>query len=180
MLPMFTEKDVLPVGDYPLTLNQLRESHLVTGEANPSPAWDSEWRLHLVNNLEILVKQLWTAGIDRIFIDGSFVENKDHPHDVDGYFECEMQRFVTRDLHRELNALDPHKVWTWALSSRRPDPNSTKLQLPMWHQYRVDLWPDYGNFSGILDEFGNNLTFPAAFRKSRLMHLPKGIVQIVK
>jgi DNA-directed RNA polymerase specialized sigma subunit len=31
MLPPFTEEDVLPAGDYPLTLAQLKASHLVTG-----------------------------------------------------------------------------------------------------------------------------------------------------
>lgn len=32
--------------------------------------------------------------------------------------------------------------------------------------------------SGIKDEFGNDLPFPAAFRKSRREHKPKGKVKI--
>jgi hypothetical protein len=178
-LPPFTNEGLMPVGDYPLTFEQLRASHLVTGEGNASSTWDSAWRAWLVNNLEILVTQLWQVGINRIFIDGSFVENKDHPNDIGGYFECDLRYLATRQLHRDLNAIDPFKVWTWDAASRRPDSNSTKKQLPMWHIYRVELYPHAGNFSGIKDEFGNDQTFPAAFRKSRTCHRPKGIVQII-
>lgn len=138
--------------------------------------WDHEWRLHLTNNLQTLADQLWTIGIERIFVDGSFVESKAHPNDIDGYFECELNFFATGALQRELNILDPHKVWTWDPKARRPDPNSAKKQLPMWHKYRVELYPHFGQPSGIRDEFGNLLQFPAAFRKSRQAHKPKGII----
>jgi hypothetical protein len=51
----------------------------------------------------------------------------------------------------------------------------------MWHQYRVEFYPHYpGLLSGIRDRYGNELEFPAAFRKSRTEERPKGIVQIVK
>ena len=131
MLPPFTPDGVLPAGDYPLTLEELRASPLVTGEGVASPTWDSEWRRQVVDNLAILVRQLWQVGIDRIFVDGSFVEEKDHPNDIDGYFECDVRLFASGQLERALNALDPHKVWTWNLASRRPDPNSAKRQLPI-------------------------------------------------
>lgn len=183
-LPRFTKEDVLPAGDYPLTLEELKQSHLVTGRGNPSKHWDKEWRQTLVANLEILIGQLWQVGVQRIFIDGSFVENKDHPNDIDGYFECGLLHFATGQLARELNALDPHKVWTWDVSSRRPDPNSAKKQLPMWHQYRVEMYAHFpasasSNRTGIKDEFGNDQPFPAAFRKSRTANKPKGIIEIV-
>lgn len=181
MLPSFTADDVLPPGDYALTLDELRASHLVTGEGSGSESWDAEWRGQLVDNLEVLVIQLWQVGIDQIFVDGSFVENKDHPNDIDGYFECEARRFVRGQVERELNALDPYKVWTWSHNSRRPDTNSAKKQLPMWHQYHVELYPHFaGLMSGIRDRFGNDLAFPSAFRLSRTDYRPKGIVQIVR
>lgn len=134
----------------------------------------------LVNNLAVLVHQLWHVGIDRIFVDGSFVEDKDHPNDIDGYFECDVYDLVYGRLERDLNALDPHKVWTWDPGSRRPDPNFAKGQLPMWHRYRVELYPHYGQPSGIVDRYGNQLQFPSAFRMQRLTYRPKGIVQIAK
>lgn len=179
-LPPFTAEGVLPPGDYPLTLADLRRSFLVTGQGVSSSAWDREWRRFLVDKLETLVGQLWEVGIDRIFIDGSFVEDKDHPNDIDGYFECDLRSFVSGELQRKLNALDSSHIWTWDPSSRRPDPNSTKRQLPMWHRYRVELYPHYGNLSGIRDQFGNELPFPSAFRLSRREWRPKGIVQIIR
>ena len=179
-LPPFTTEDVLPPGDYSLTLEELRQSHLVTGKESFSETWDHAWREKLVTNLSVLVRQLWQVGIDRIFVDGSFVENKDHPNDIDGYFEVEERRYVTGLLEAELNAIDPFWCWTWKHSLRRPDPDSGKRQLPLWHQYRVELYPHYGQLAGIPDEHGNQLQFPAAFRKSRIDHRPKGIIQIVK
>jgi len=71
-LPSFNEEGLLPIGNYPLTFPQLLESHLVTGTGH-SETWDRTWRGTLVNNLEIMVLQLWDVGIDRVFIDGSFV-----------------------------------------------------------------------------------------------------------
>ena len=56
----------------------------------------------------------------------------------------------------------------------------TKKQLPMWHKYRVELYPHFGQISGIKDEFNNDLQFPAAFRKTRDTFQPKGIIKIIK
>src|SRR6478672_413461 len=138
MLPHpFTPDGVLPPGDYPLTLDRLRESALVLGPGEPTEhlVWDAAWRLRLVENLGVLVKQLWTIGIDEIFVDGSFVEDKDHPNDIDGYFVCDPLRFASGQLEQELNRIDPQKCWTWSHAARRPYRGSPKLQLPMWHAY---------------------------------------------
>lgn len=175
----FNKDGLLPPGDYALTLNGLRASILVRGPQNDTP-WDVKWRLFLVDNLEALVQQLWDIGIDQIYIDGSFVEEKAHPNDIDGYFECDLMELATGELERKLNALDPYKVWTWDSSSRKPYRGFTKKQLPMWHRYRVELYPHFGQPSGILDEHGHEQQFPAAFRKTRDSFLPKGIVKIIK
>jgi len=180
-LPSFNSDGLLPPGDYEMSLGELKSSTLVEGPGGGCPNWDSEWRLKLVENLEVLVGQLWEVGIEEIFVDGSFVEDKDHPNDIDGYFECSFMDVATGHLQRELNRLDPYKVWTWDPASRRPYRDQPKLQLPMWHQYRVELYPHYPDLllpSGIKDQFGNDLPFPAAFRKSRREHKPKGIVKI--
>ena len=108
------------------------------------------------------------------------MEEKDHPNDIDGYFEVDLRYLASGRLESDLNALDPHKVWTWDPASRQPDPNSAKLQLPMWHRYRVELYPPYDQPSGIRDQFGHLLKFPAAFRLARTAFQPKGIIQIVK
>lgn len=179
-LPEFTRWGLLPQGDYEVTLEELRQSILVTGPSDRAkyPAWDARWRGHLVDNLEILVHQLWQVGITDIFVDGSFAEDKDHPNDIDGYFVCDMWRLASGELERELNLIDPNKVWTWDPASRRPCRGYPKKQLPMWHQYRVELYPHFGQLSGICDEHGNELEFPSAFRRSRCDGRPRGIVKI--
>lgn len=178
-LPQFTEDGLLPPGDYPLSMEELRSSYLVTGEGLNSKTWDVDWRASLVNNLEKMVKQLWTFRIDKIFIDGSFVERKDHPNDIDGYFECPLQYFASGKLQKDLNLLDPG-VWTWSPASLKNSPNSAKRQLPMWLIYRVELYPHYGQLTGLTDSHGNELQFPSAFRQRRRDSKAKGIVQLVR
>lgn len=164
-----------------MTLEEIRDSMLVMGPESGYPDWDAGWRLKLVGNLEVMVGQLWEVGITEIFVDGSFVEDKDHPGDIDGYFECEVVEFAIGDIQRRLNGLDPHKVWTWDPASRRPYRNQTKRQLPMWHRYRVELYSHFpGLTSGIRDQFGNDLPFPSAFRLSRREYKPKSIVKVLK
>ncbi|OFX22036.1 MAG: hypothetical protein A2V77_09915 [Anaeromyxobacter sp. RBG_16_69_14] len=53
---------------------------------------------------------------------GSFCEDRDHPNDIDGYFVCDA-RDLGR-LQRELNLLDPYKVWTWDARARKRDRES--------------------------------------------------------
>lgn len=180
MIPEFTEDGLLPPGDYEVTLDELRRSVLVVGPRDRAsyPNWDAGWRGKLVDNLAVMVGQLWRVGIADIFVDGSFAEDKDHPNDIDGYFVCDLRRLASGELERELNLLDPHKVWTWDPASRRPYRGYPKKQLPMWHQYRVELYPHFGQLSGIRDEFGNELEFPSAFRRSRRDGKPRGIVKI--
>ena len=178
MLLEFTKDGLLPPGDFELSLAELRSSLLVAGPGALYPNWDRDWRSQLVDNLHVLVKQLWQAGITEIFVDGSFVEDKDHPNDIDGYFVCDLMDLASGRLQQRLNLLDPHKVWTWDPAARRPFRGYPKRQLPMWHVYRVELYPHYGQLSGIRDPFGNELEFPSAFRLSRRDGRPRGIVKI--
>lgn len=183
VIPVFNSDGMLPPGDYEATFAELRDSILVLGPGDPKehPNWDCKWRGQLVDNLEILALQLHAIGITDVFADGSFVEDKDHPNDIDGYFVCPLELIRTGTLTRQLNLLDPYKVWTWDPSSRRPYRGDPKNQLPMWHRYRVELYPhvpDIGQISGIRDEHGHELEFPAAFRKSRRDGKRRGIIKI--
>ena len=180
VIPTFNDDGLLPPGDYELEFDQLRQSVLALGPTlGGSPNWDTAWRLRLIANLEIMSRQLWQNGIRDIFADGSFAEDKDHPNDIDGYFVCSLQDLRSGELTRKLNRLDPFKVWTWDPASRRPFPGYPKRQLPMWHRYRVELYPHVpGLSSGILDKFGYEMEFPSAFRQSRRDGKPRGIVKV--
>lgn len=182
-IPDFQVDGVLPVGDHEVSFDELRESVLVAGSGNPRKreTWDSDWRMRLVDNLEVLTRQLWRVGVTEVFADGSFAEDKDHPNDIDGYFVCELDALKSGELTRQLNLLDPHKIWTWDPASRRPYHGYPKKQLPMWHRYRVELYPHVpglGLGCGIFDQHGHELEFPAAFRQSRRDGRPRGIVKL--
>ena len=183
VIPPFEADGLLPPGDYEVSFDELRRSSLVLGPGDPKecPTWDASWRELLVSNLEILARQLWRAGITEIFADGSFVEDKDHPNDIDGYFVCDLEGLKSGRLIQQLNLLDPNKVWTWDPTSRKPYRGYPKKQLPMWHRYRIELYPHVpglGLGSGICDKHGHELEFPSAFRQSRRDGKPRGIVKI--
>jgi hypothetical protein len=82
VIPPFETDGLLPPGDYEVSFEELRQSILVHGldGATMTPTWDTEWRAKLVDNLEIMVRQLWQVGITEVFADGSFVEDKDGGH----------------------------------------------------------------------------------------------------
>ena len=183
VIPSFEPDGLLPPGDFEVSFDELRQSLLVAGPGDQeiASAWDTPWRTLLVQNLEILTRQLWKVGIREIFADGSFAEDKDHPNDIDGYFVCGFDLLRTGELTRQLNLLDPFKVWTWAPASRQPYRGYPKKQLPMWHRYRVELYPHVpglGIGSGIRDRHGHEMEFPAAFRHSRRDGKPRGIVKM--
>ena len=179
----FNTNGLLDPGTYEATLPELRSSVLVHGDGSSS-TWDSGWRRELVRRAELLIKQLWKVGV--IYLDGSFVEDKNHPNDVDGYFdphlfmETEEDMAKFKSLVSNLNNLDPHKVWVWDPQSRRKYRGYSKKQLPMWHFYRVELYPHLAQSSGVTDKEGHCLQFPSAFRQSRATFEPKGIVKICK
>ncbi len=162
----FDHRGLLPATDYELTIDELVASMLVDGPSPRPIHWNAKWRRKLVLNLAVLANQLWSVGIDSIFIDGSFVEEKSHPNDIDGYFECPLEIFF--DIVPRLNQMDPNQCWDW--SQGKPK---------MWDVYRVELFPHYGQLCGIDDATGYELQFPAAFRQSREFE-PKGIVKLLK
>lgn len=77
-LPSFNDDGLLPPGDYELTIEEIQRSFLVQKSLLVSPTWDQEWRHELTSCLSLLANQLWEVGVSRIYIDGSFVEAKDH------------------------------------------------------------------------------------------------------
>ncbi|MEM9079429.1 MAG: hypothetical protein AAGC74_01915 [Verrucomicrobiota bacterium] len=181
--PNFTSDGVLPTGDYEMTFPELKQSMLVLGKTGVTDKfWDTDRRLWLVEQTEILVNQLWQVGIENIFIDGSFTENKNRPGDIDGYFEAPWKRQLSRGLEHDLNLLSKDKIWTWRREDRRECEG--KKRLPMWILHRVEFYPYWTDSpfpmgTGILDEKGKDLPFPKAFRRSR-SGVEKGIVKIIR
>lgn len=103
MIPPFQPDGLLPPGDYEVSFEEIRQSVLTDGPTvgTDERTWDSDWRRRLVDNLEILTKQLWQVGVREIYADGSFAEDKDHPNDIDGYFVCGLRELASGELARQ-------------------------------------------------------------------------------
>jgi len=181
----FDDNGRLPAGTYPLTLDELEESILVTGEENLDGGWDIKWRIHLVKNLRIMVQQLWEEGFVDIYIDGSFATDKLHPGDIDGYFVCKKPAGLSdsdheNDLCSRLNKRDRKKVWTWKESDRKKPAEAEKGQLPMWFEYNVEMWPEYDQWSGQIHPITQEkLTHAELFRITKQGE-NKGIIKLLK
>jgi hypothetical protein len=109
MIPLFQSDGLLPPGDYEVSFAELRQSILAVGNLDTigQGTWDTAWRTLLIDNLEVLTKQLWQVGVREIYVDGSFAEGKDHPNDIDGYFVCDLKDLASGALTQKLNLLDP-------------------------------------------------------------------------
>ena len=172
----FNEEAVLSQ-DYEVTFDEIRNSLLVLGPQPKKPEWNMAWRRILVDNLEILVKQLWAVGIKSIYVDGSFVQDKGHPGDIDGCFECDWPEWISGSLARRLNEAAPKKIWTWADNSRRSVAGFRTAKLPMWRSYRIELFPHFpGRGIGLTTDDGTFLPILDAFRLIRGSSRRKGIL----
>ena len=178
-LPHLHATGLLPAGDHPLTLGELRDSYLVTGEGLDVPGWDSAGRGQLVDNLELFVRQLWQVGVERIFVNGSFVTAKPDPGDIDAYFECTVVAYPL--ILVRLMQMEPSLPWD--MTHRPIDPRSHEPKPVMWHQHRVEIFPHYTDHpmpTGVQDDHGDDLYFPALFRRDKVTGRPKGIIQIIR
>lgn len=176
MLPKsFNAVGVLPQ-DYEATFDEIRASLLVLGPEPVRPKWETKWRRDLVDNLEILVRQLWAVGIKTIYTNGSFVQNVLHPGDIDGCFQCDYDDWNSGALANRLNAAAPKKIWTWADEEKRLVLGVPKL--PMWASYRVELYPYCpGRRIGLRNPAGEFIEFPDAYRFTKDGD-PKGILRL--
>lgn len=175
----------MPPGDYALSLDELETSILVTGDEDKDPAWDTKWRLELVQHLRVMVEQLWAEGFNEIYIDGSFATDQLRPGDIDGYFVAEKPKDILDSefedsLCKQLNKHDKNKAWSWKDEDRKKPAAAEKGQLPMWWHYHVEMWPEYGQWSGqVHPATEEKLTHAQLFRITKVGE-DKGIIKLLK
>jgi len=181
----FDEDGRLPPGDYPMTLDELERSILVIGDEEKDDAWDTKWRLKLIQNLRVMVNQLWKEGFADIYIDGSYATDKLKPGDIDGYFVCSKPKeMLDSDFEHQLcERLNKHidkKIWTWKDADRKRPLPAEKGQLPMWFEYHVEMWPEYGQWSGQIHPLTQvKLTHAELFRITKTGE-DKGIIKLLQ
>lgn len=176
-LPAFTSEGLLPSGTYDMTVAQLRRSYLVRGYSPDNKTWDNRWRKQLVDNLGRVGAVLRLAGVTNVYVDGSFVEDKDHPNDIDVYFECVPRAWLALMPHLVQAGAAVNIPFSWDPNTRSIDPTTRAYHLPLWHALRVDLFVHYGQDSGVKSVQGYDQMFPDLFRHRR-DGTEKGILKI--
>jgi hypothetical protein len=98
LIPAFNpETGALPPGDHEATLDQIAKRFGST----PRRRW-------LLKGLCAAVEAFWAAGIEKIYIDGSFCTEKPDPGDVDGYWvEPDEGAYERIDPYLDRLRIDP-------------------------------------------------------------------------
>ncbi len=77
-IPDFDANGNLPPGEYDVSLEQIKRRFVWNGA-----------RRRLFNGLSRALEALASAGVKRVWIDGSFTTAKEEPNDIDGCWEYE-------------------------------------------------------------------------------------------
>jgi hypothetical protein len=133
MIPEFTEDGLLPPGIYQTDFEDLEGKM----------GW-SRRRLALLDGLESALELMAANGVMRVYLDGSFVTDKDRPNDIDGCYDLEESTTA-----EELEALTP-------IFPPSPDNRAKAKEL-----YGVDFFP------AAATELGSGQPFLQFFQKDR-------------
>lgn len=132
----YWDKDgLLPLQGVQLTTEELIKSAFVSGNGSSYAAsWDRNRRERMTKNVIKRIETLRQAEIDDFVISGDYVEDVARPRMALGYFLCDRQDFMSRDLEKRLNEIDPDNHWSW-------EENNVFGKHPMWAADSVELWP---------------------------------------
>ena len=140
----------LPPGNHPATLEQIRKRLGFT----PRRRW-------LLKGLRAAVETYWAAGIDEIYIDGSFCTEKPDQGDIDGYW-VEPDEAI-------YDLIDPYWI------------DFELVLVPHLRKWKWRMWADHGVefFIHPAMRASPQLGFPEFFRQDRDGN-PCGVIQVVK
>jgi hypothetical protein len=153
MLPDFNEETgYLPPGVHYATLEEIKERFGKTVR-----------RSRLVVNLDKVVRQLWDAGVQEVFIDGSFCTATPVPNDIDGYW-IYIQGFDRTKVDPVLLQMDIFVA----------DPSTGEAVRPMKLRYGVEFFVHPLNRAT-----ASGLSYPEFFSRSR-DGVDRGYVGVIK
>jgi hypothetical protein len=140
----------LPPGDHRATLEAIAKRFGFT----PRRRW-------LLKGLRAAVKAFWAAGIEEVFIDGSFCTEKPDPGDIDGYWVEPDPGVYDR--------IDPYWI------------DFELVLAPQVRKWKARMWVDHGIefFIHPAMQASPELGFPEFFRQNRDGQ-PRGVIQVVK
>jgi hypothetical protein len=144
------ETGALPPGDHQATLEEIRKRFGFT----PRRRW-------LLKGVRAAVEAFWNAGIEEIYIDGSFCTEKRDPGDADGYW-------VEPDLD-VYERVDPYWI------------DFTPVFVRAAGKWRWHMWADHGVefFIHPAMQATEDESFPEFFRNDRAGR-PRGVIRVVR
>ncbi len=151
MIPAFDPTTgALPPGDHRATLGDIGRRLAFS----PRRRW-------LLKSLRAAVNAFWDAGIEEIYIDGSFCTEKPDPGDIDGYWVEPDQGVYER--------LDPYLT------------DFELLFVTLVRKWKWRMWADHGLefFIHPAMQARPEVGFPEFFRQDREGQ-PRGVIQVVK
>ena len=131
------------------------------GADQEAPLCFTPRRRWLLKGLRAAVEAFWAAGIQDIYIDGSFCTEKPDPGDVDGYWIEPDEGVYDR--------IDPY----WIDFELILVPHLRKWKRRMWAHYGVEF------FVHPAMRANPEMSFPEFFRQDRDGR-PRGVIQVVK
>jgi hypothetical protein len=148
--PFDPETGALPPGDHQATLEEIEKRFGFT----PRRRW-------LLKGLRASVRAFWSAGIEEIYVDGSFCTEKPDPGDVDGYW-------VEPDLD-VYNRVDPYWI------------DFKPVFVRIAGKWRWRMWADHGVefFIHPAMQAAEEEGFPEFFRHDRVGR-PRGVIRILR
>lgn len=148
MIPAFNENGLLPAGEHPCSLSEIQVSF----------CWNSH-RESLYAKLCDFLRIEWEGRIDNpLYVDGSFVRNKDMPEDIDVVIDVSTEN----DVNIVGKALRLHIIERARIKA----------------QYDVDLWIRHPSIPNDLVQFFQYIGIKACAELSLPSDHPKGILRI--
>jgi hypothetical protein len=140
----------LPPGDHEATLEEIAKCLGFT----PRRRW-------LLKGLRTALEAFWTAGIEEVYLDGSFCTEKPDPGDIDGYWVEPDPDVYER--------IDPY----WIDFELIPVPHVRKWKWRMWVEHGVEF------FIHPAMQASPEMGFPKFFRQDRDGQ-PRGVIRVVR
>lgn len=152
MIPDFDETSgYLPKGEHNAGLAEFQQRF----------AWNGR-RLKLFGGLQAVIAQLWAAGVDEIYIAGSFCTAAPLPNDIDGFWVYK-QGIDTSKIDPVVLQMNTHAI----------DPVTGRVTRVMKIKYGVEFFMETPNFR--LD----GMTLREFFSRSR-DGSPRGLIRLRK
>lgn len=164
----WNQDGLLPSEGVSLTTDELIYSAFVTGKgSNDASGWDQTRRETMTKNVIRRIDTLRRVGIEQFVLSGDYAEDVARPDILLGYFICDPKAYLSRDIERRLNEIDPDNQWNWGCTS-------ILGKHPMWTRDLVELWP-------VLQPPDKELIFlkhRELFHSNRALQKPKGVITI--